>query len=74
MTDMYSGDYAKQLYNAVEAHQDEIFADADAGNTTAKTIISTYNMLVSFPEWAAFGILEMSFHEWLKSKGVTHEA
>lgn len=66
LNDIY--DYASALYDKVKANKEEILRDMDNGNITAATIVTTYNMMVRHPDPIAFGILEMSFEEWLKGK------
>lgn len=72
MTDIFDDyQHAYDLYDQVKAHKDEILRDMEAGNVHAKTIVATYNMLVRFPEGGAFGILKMSFEEWLKERSAS---
>ncbi len=64
--------YAYDLYAQIKQHKDAILRDMKNGNVTAKTIVSTHDMMVRHPDPCAFAILEMSFEKWLKGED-SHE-
>jgi hypothetical protein len=45
-------------------HKDELLAAREAGDVTAKTIITAHDLYVRFPEHIALGLLEKAVEEW----------
>jgi hypothetical protein len=54
----------EELYKFVKDNAEAIKADAEAGNSDAKNIITTYNMLTRFVENGALGILAGAIEDW----------
>lgn len=61
---------AQKLYQFVKDNAEAIKADAQAGDSNAKNIITTYNMLTKFVENGALGILEGAINDWQAGREV----
>jgi hypothetical protein len=56
----------EQLYKWVKDHAEEIKAGAASGDYICRNIITTYQMLVVFPEHCALAILGASVDEYIE--------
>ena len=61
----------EQIYAWCKDHKDELLAAQEAGDSNARTIIATHDMMVRYPDHIAFGILEMSVEERIKRQDKT---